>query len=145
MGGLRVATQALACALALSAVGAAAAQEPSTAACIAPTAPMVRTSLYFGMTRPNGGPVVTDLEWQLFLRDEITARFPEGLTVLDGRGQWRGASGRIDQEPSKVVLLTHPEGADRWAAVAAIIAAYRKAFDQEAVMWESERVCVAFQ
>lgn len=130
-----------------AAVLSAAAMEPASAqeaACAAPAAPMIRSSLYFGQSRPNGGAAVTELEWQVFLRDEITARFPAGLTVLNASGQWRGAAGRIDQEASKVVILTHADGAEARGAVAAIIAAYRKAFEQEAVLWETERVCAAF-
>jgi hypothetical protein len=145
MGGLGLAARGLIAAALLSAVAAAGpASAQEVASCSAPALPKVRTSLYFGLSRPNGGPAVTELEWQVFLRDEITPRFPDGLTVLDGRGQWRGASGRIDQEPSKVVFLTHADSPVARGSIAAIVAAYRKAFDQEAVLWESDRICAAF-
>ena len=55
--------------------------------CGASSAPQVRTTLYFGLARPKGA--VTELEWQLFLRDEVTKRFPDGLTVWEAEGQWR--------------------------------------------------------
>lgn len=100
-----------------------------------------RTTLYFGRTRPKGS--VSELEWQLFLRDEVTTRFPDGLTTWDAQGQWRGASGVIDHEQSKVLLLVHAETPKARQSVLEVIAAYRKAFDQEAVLWESARVCVA--
>jgi Protein of unknown function (DUF3574) len=44
--------------------------------CGASSAPQLRTTLYFGLARPKGA--VTELEWQLFLRDEVTSRFPTG-------------------------------------------------------------------
>ena len=44
--------------------------------CGASSTPQVRTTLYFGLARPKGA--VTELEWQVFLRDEVTARFPRG-------------------------------------------------------------------
>src|SRR5688500_17329335 len=47
----------------------------------------LRTTLYFGLARPSG--VVSDANWQSFLRDEITPRFPDGLTVWEADGQWR--------------------------------------------------------
>ena len=47
----------------------------------ASSAPQLRTTLYFRLARPKGA--VTELEWQLFLRDEVTTRFPAGLTVWE--------------------------------------------------------------
>jgi Protein of unknown function (DUF3574) len=44
--------------------------------CGASSAPQLRTTLYFGLARPKGA--VTELEWQMFLRDEVTRRFPTG-------------------------------------------------------------------
>ena len=68
--------------------------------CGASSAPQLRTTLYFGLARPKGA--VTELEWQLFLRDEVTRRFPDGLTVWEAEGQWRTPAGSIDHEQSKV-------------------------------------------
>ncbi len=117
-------------------------QAPSTAeaVCGSATQSQVRTTLYFGMSRPTGA--VSELEWQLFLRDEVTPRFPDGLTVWDAQGQWKGKGG-IEQERSKVLLLVHPDAASARASVLALIEDYRKKFQQESVLWETARVCVA--
>ena len=104
-------------------------------------APQVRTTLYFGLARPNGS--VTELEWQIFLRDEVTRRFPDGLTVWEAEGQWRTPAGSIDHEQSKVLLLVHPDTAAARQSVLAVIEAYRKTFEQQSVLWESARVCSA--
>ena len=109
--------------------------------CGAASAPQARTTLYFGLARPKG--TVTELEWQLFLRDEVTKRFPEGLTVWGAEGQWRTPAGTLDHEQSKVLLLVHPDTAAARQSVQAVIEAYRKTFEQESVLWESARVCVA--
>ena len=50
-----------------------AAQAPAYGQCGRASAPQLRTTLYFGTARPKGS--VTELEWQLFLRDEVTRRF----------------------------------------------------------------------
>jgi hypothetical protein len=105
------------------------------------SAAQMRTTLYFGMTRPTGA--VSELEWQIFLKDEVTRRFPAGLTVWEAQGQWQSAKGSIDQERSKVLLLVHPDSQAARDAVLDIIRTYRKAFDQESVLWETARVCVA--
>ena len=105
------------------------------------TASQVRTTLYFGSARPKGS--VSELEWQIFLRDEVTARFPEGLTVWDAHGQWRGPGGNVEHERAKVLLLVHPETPAARQSVTAVIDRYRKAFEQESVLWETSRVCIA--
>ena len=109
--------------------------------CGATSASQLRTTLYFGRTRPKGS--VSELEWQMFLRDEVTQRFPEGLTVWEAEGQWRTAAGSIDHEQSKILLLVHPDTAAARESVQAVIEAYRKKFEQQSVLWESARVCVA--
>src|SRR5262245_56552590 len=100
----------------------------------------LRTTLYFGLARPTGS--VSELDWQIFLRDEVTARFPEGLTVWDANGQWRRSDGQVDHEGAKVLLLVHPDTAVARASVQAVIARYRQKFDQESVLWETAHVCV---
>ena len=109
--------------------------------CGGSSAAQVRTTLYFGLARPKGS--VTELEWQIFLRDEVTARFPDGLTVWEAEGQWRSPAGSIDHEQSKVLLLVHPDTSAARQSVQAVIEAYRKTFEQQSVLWDSARVCVA--
>jgi len=118
-----------------------AAQPAREAACGSASMPQVRTTLYFGTSRPVGA--VSELEWQLFLRDEVTSRFPDGLTAWDAQGQWRDAGGTVAHERSKVLLLVHADTAAARESVQAVIARYRKMFDQQAVLWETARVCAA--
>ena len=108
--------------------------------CGTSSASQIRTTLYFGLSRPQGS--VSELEWQIFLRDEVTKRFPDGLTVWQAEGQWQTAAGSIDREQSKVLLLVHGDTAAARQSVQAVIQAYRKTFDQQSVLWESARVCV---
>jgi hypothetical protein len=112
-----------------------------TVACGDASAPQLRTTLYFGMTRPTGA--VSELEWQIFLRDEVTQRFPEGLTVWEAQGQWRAPRGTVVQERSKVLLLVHPDTHKARAAVQDVIEKYRKQFEQHSVLWETASVCVS--
>jgi Protein of unknown function (DUF3574) len=118
---------------------------PQTAAeqqCGLNSSSQLRTTLYFGLARPKG--TVSELEWQMFLRDEVTARFPDGLTVWEAEGQWRRAEGGIGHERSKVLLLVHPDSPAAREAVQSVIGRYRKMFDQESALWETARVCAAF-
>ena len=103
--------------------------------------PQLKTTLYFGGARPKGS--VSELEWQLFLRDEVTPRFPNGMTVWDAEGQWRGTEGKIGHERTKVLLLVHPDTEAARQAVRALADRYRKLFEQESVLWETSHVCAA--
>ena len=110
-------------------------------ACGTASAAQLRTTLYFGLARPKGS--VSELEWQMFLRDEVTARFPEGLTVWEAEGQWKRAEGTIGHERTKVLLLVHPDTTAAREGVQTVIDHYRRKFDQESVLWETARVCVS--
>jgi hypothetical protein len=101
-----------------------------------------RTTLYFGLNRKGGN--ITGAQWKAFVRDEVTSRFPQGLTVWEAGGQWRRADGTIVQERSKVLLLVHDDNAAMRAAIASIIQNYKRLFAQESVLWETARVCAAF-
>jgi hypothetical protein len=88
-------------------------------------------TLYFGTQKPDGSAPVTDAEWQQFLNDEITPRFPSGLTTWDASGQWRDQHNVIERERTHIVQIVH--GAGDEGKIAAIIEAYKKRFAQEAV------------
>jgi hypothetical protein len=90
-------------------------------------------TLYFGTQKPDGSAPVTDVEWQQFLADEITTRFPSGLTTWEASGQWRDEHNVIERERTHIVQLVHPASGDVEGRITAIIALYRKRFAQEAV------------
>jgi hypothetical protein len=90
-------------------------------------------TLYFGTQKPDGGAPVTDAEWQQFLADEITSRFPSGLTTWEASGQWRDAHNVIERERTHIVQVVHPVSGEAEGRIAAIVEAYKKRFAQEAV------------
>jgi hypothetical protein len=94
----------------------------------------LRTELYFGRNMSNG--TVNDAEWQTFVDEFVTPRFPEGLTILDADGQWKGKDGSIAREQSKVLVLLYPRKLRRsmHAKIEEIRAEYKKRFAQESVM-----------
>jgi hypothetical protein len=100
------------------------------------------TRMFFGTQSPNG--VVTRVQWAEFLNTEITPRFPNGLTVFDARGQWRGAQGAIAREDSFVVEVAHAQQPLYIQHIVAIVAAYKTQFAQEAVMVTQHAAQVCF-
>lgn len=93
------------------------------------------TRLLFGTERPDGGPAVTDQQFMAFIDKEVTPRFPDGLTVQDGRGQWRDRNGAIERERSYELILLYPqtETGVRDPLIELIREAYEKTFAQESV------------
>jgi len=103
---------------------------------------LVSELLYFG-TEKHGG-VVTPEEWSGFLRDVVTPRFPEGLTVWPASGQWRSAGGAVTREASHVLNLIHPETEVAESAVRETVTEYKNRFQQEAVLRVKGKACVSF-
>jgi len=105
---------------------------------------MTATRLYFGMSIQGGG-TVGEADWRDFLAREVTPRFPDGLTVLPARGQWRDPhSGRILREQTRVLLLLHKNSDKALNAIAAIIARYKIRFRQRSVLRIDAPVRVTF-
>src|SRR6266404_3849288 len=65
-----------------------------------------RTELYLGRSKPGGG-IVTDDEWDAFLKDVVTPRFPDGFTIMQATGQYREKNGKIDKEQSEVLVFLY--------------------------------------
>jgi hypothetical protein len=104
---------------------------------------MARLEMLFGTSRPQGPPVSDD-EWSGFLDSEVTPRFPEGLTVLRGPGQWRDGAGRLAKEQSNMLIIWHEPTLRTDADIEAIRSAYKERFEQESVLRIDSVSCVSF-
>jgi hypothetical protein len=95
---------------------------------------------YFGRTE------VTEEEWRAFLADTVTPAFPDGLTALDGAGQWRDPAGRILLERSKVLVLVLPgnDAATARARLRPVEEAWKARFRQQSVLTVLRAACVSF-
>jgi hypothetical protein len=102
----------------------------------------IRDTLYFGLSIPGGGSV-GDADWRAFADDAIGHAFPNGFTVIDAHGTWRGADGASVSEPSRVVTIVHPDDGTSDAAIRALVQRYRTTFRQEVVLRERTSVCVS--
>ncbi|MEO8029268.1 MAG: DUF3574 domain-containing protein [Gemmatimonadota bacterium] len=139
---MRTTTWLLGTAAILGACGQPAPPAPAPAPCQAGAEQQVRDQLYLGRGM-RGGAEVPDSSWQRFLKDEVTARFPNGITVLPGNGQWRGDDGVLVEERSWVLVLYHPVSAAADSAVIEIAQGYKRLFRQEAVLRDRTMVCLS--
>jgi hypothetical protein len=94
----------------------------------------VADRLYFGRSIPDSGGTVSDSAWTGFLREVVTPRFPDGLTVYHAEGQWRQGDGRILREETFVLEIVHPAGPSADADFREIAAEYKRRFCQQSVM-----------
>lgn len=98
----------------------------------------------FGLTRPHGG-IVTEAEWQDFLRVVVTPRFPAGLTVQNVTGQWQDReTGRIGTEASRLIWVVTDDMPDLEGKLSAIREEYKTRFQQQAVGLVVSPVCSSF-
>ena len=118
------------------------AQAGPVLACVAPLKPAVSVELYFGRGKPDGGEV-SDTEWEDFLATEVTPRFPDGLSVIEVMGQYRGSSGRVVSERSKRLHIVVFDTPAHSARIGEIIDLYRRRFGQESVLRTERSLCAA--
>jgi hypothetical protein len=102
----------------------------------------LRTAQLF-LGRQTPGFAIQPWDLQRFVDQEITPRFPDGVTVLDGGAQWQGNENILIRDAAKVVLIVFPEKGDG-GRVAAVRAAYRQRFNQDTVVLVGQADCVEF-
>jgi hypothetical protein len=95
----------------------------------------LRTELFFGLNKTDNS-VVTESEWIEFLDSEVTARFPEGFTVLNGFGQYRDSKQQIIKENSRVLILLYPANKRKIVnrKIEQLRRIYKQKFQQESVL-----------
>jgi hypothetical protein len=99
--------------------------------------------LFFG--RNDGDkPSVSEADFQAFVDKDLTPRFPDGLTVVDGGGQWRGPENKLIREASKVVLIVLPKGRDVSGRIDTVRNVYKTRFHQDSVLLITQASCVSF-
>jgi hypothetical protein len=112
-----------------------------TAACPAGQSRLQTAQLFLGRN-PGDGPVISEAEFRRFIAEEVSPRFPGGLSVVDGGDRWRGEENRMIREASKVVLIALPSGAHAADRIEAVQSAYRARFQRESVVKITEAGCV---
>jgi hypothetical protein len=88
---------------------------------------------------------VSEAQWGRFVDREVSPRFPDGLTVLDAKGEWRDTVRKtIVHEPSKVVEIVLPGKPDDVEQLNQIAQAYKTRFLQQSVGIVIRGACVSF-
>jgi hypothetical protein len=98
--------------------------------------PFIRTELYFGRNIP-GGREISRKDFDRFLSEYISPRFPDGLTVINGRGQFLNSNGEIEREQCVVLILLYPVAVrnEKEGKIEEIREEYKLRFQQQSVLW----------
>ncbi|MBX3483038.1 DUF3574 domain-containing protein [Phenylobacterium sp.] len=86
---------------------------------------------------------LNDADIRRFVDQEVTPRFPDGVTVVDGGGQWKGDENQMIRDAAKVLTIVLPAAGDPMGRVEAVRAAYRARFRQESVVVLPPPACIA--
>jgi len=118
---------------------------PQAYQCLLPSEQrMLVAELFFGRNVPGRG-LLSEAEWRAFAAEFVTPNFPDGFTVFDAVGQWRNpATGRIVQDPTKVLLVAAKRTPDLPGRLSAVIEAYKTRFRQQSVGLITRDSCAAF-
>lgn len=108
----------------------------SAPACLQGAARANEAQLFFGLT--------DEAVFTAFLDNQVTPRFPAGLTVLDAAGRWRNPAGQLTQERTKLVIIVAPPGPATELGLEAIRRAYIAQFHQQSVGLVTRFVCADF-
>jgi hypothetical protein len=106
--------------------------------------PQQVAELLFGRRIGDRG-VVSEGAWRRFVAKEITPRFPDGLTIVEARGQWRDpTSKRVIREQSNLVMIVLPGNAEDQDRLKQVAEAYKQEFRQQSVGMIVRPACVSF-
>ncbi|MCF3105978.1 DUF3574 domain-containing protein [Streptomyces roseoverticillatus] len=110
------------------------------------TQPYVETQLFFGTGRHNNAPPVSSQQFMDFVREQITPRFPSGLTLYEGHGQWRDHTASINSERSYVLIVLYPqsEARSKDADIEHIREKYKDLYELESVGRADMEVTASF-
>jgi hypothetical protein len=112
----------------------------TAAACAAPLKPALQVDLYFGRETDKGREI-GEAEWAGFVAEEVTPRFPDGLSVINVAGQGRNPVGHIERERTKLLVVVVFDAPAHRPKVQAIVETYSRRYGQHSVFRVEHPVC----
>lgn len=108
--------------------------------CSCSSSRQVETRLYFGQSRLDGG-IVSETEWNDFVRQYVSKVFPEGSTIQDATGNWYDTSQhKLVTEPSKVVIAINHRSASLDRQIDSLRYWYKALYRQQSVLRVDRKV-----
>lgn len=118
--------------------------EAQTTPCLEGTESYTEYRLFFGRGDGHDPMAVSEDAWSEFLEDTVTEQFPDGITVLDARGQYTDSTGTLIKEYTKVLIILVSPDSDSAPKIDTIIEKYKQRFAQGAVLRQVINTCASF-
>ena len=141
----KMALLTLLAAILLLALAGCVAAEPAEESCPEGFERYVEFQLFFGL-HDGAGNRVSEAEWEAFLADTVTPRFPAGMTIIDVNGQWQEPSGNIQREETKLLMgLLDATDGEGLRLINEISDEFVRRFDQDPVFRMVNEVCAGIR
>jgi uncharacterized protein DUF3574 len=105
----------------------------------------VESDLYFGIGPADQPGQGREAQWRAFLDEQVTPRFPSGLSVVDAYGQWHNQYAKaIERLHSKILIIAYPDTQENRDKIEAIRVAWKKQTGDQSVLRITVPVDVSF-
>jgi hypothetical protein len=106
----------------------------------------VETKLYFGLgPADDSSKGVSESSWRGFLDNEVSSRFPSGLSVVDVYGQWQGKGQSTPERiRSKMLIIDYPNLPENTTKIEAIRSAWKQRTGDQSVLKVTQPADVSF-
>ena len=95
----------------------------------------VESDLYFGIGVADQPDKGRDAQWRSFLDEQVTPRFPAGLSVVDAYGQWHNQYQKTTERlRSKILIIAYPDTQENRDKIEAIRLAWKKQTGDQSVL-----------
>ncbi len=130
--------------LSLWAINAMAQRSDSSTESVSSELSWTRTELYYGAGRLPADDT-KDTRWENYINEVVTPRFPEGLTLLEGTGQWRVKEGQTPRRNrTRILILIHEDTEEKSRKVDEIRTLWKEISGQQSVLRVSQPADVSF-
>ncbi|SDT93092.1 Protein of unknown function [Verrucomicrobium sp. GAS474] len=103
----------------------------------------IKTELYIAVGDERSE--LSEEAWELFLSEIVTSRFPKGITVLPGSGQWFNRHlGKHQNLKLKVVVIIHESTPRDREKIEEIRSTWKDRYPCESVLKVEQEVEVSF-
>lgn len=83
---------------------------------------------------------VPEAEWEAFMGEVVTPKFPVASSVIESHREWRGPDGNIQKLPSRVLVILHPASYESDAALEEVRREFKARFQEQPVRIDSPAV-----
>jgi Protein of unknown function (DUF3574) len=78
---------------------------------------------------------MSEATWRAFLDDQVTPRFPSGLSVVDAYGQWHNKfQNTTERLHSKLLIIAYPDTQENRDKIEAVRTAWKKETGDQSVL-----------